>query len=108
MWAGIGPYPWRLVISSSSEARTEFEKKGVGVRSSIRLQSAAKSMKCLVNVLKVSWLLQAARVVPEHRSSCSLEASDSLSHLHLLPHFVLLLTEQISAGTFLSVASVPG
>lgn len=65
-------------------------------------------MKCLVNVLKVSWLLQAARVVPEHRSSCSLEASDSLSHLHLLPHFVLLLTEQISAGTFLSVASVPG
>lgn len=31
--------------------------------------------------------LQAARVVPEHRSSCSLEASDSLSHLHLLLHF---------------------
>lgn len=62
-------------------------------------------MKCLVNVLKVSWLLQAARVVPEHRS---LEASDSLSHLHLLPHFVLLLIEQISSGMFLSVAGVPG
>lgn len=36
------------------------------------------------------------------------EASDSLSHLHLLLHFVLLLIEQISSGMFLSVAGVPG